>query len=415
MQNDKSPGNDGLTKEFYETFWDDLKEIFVNSVREAKEIGHLSTSQRQAIIKLIEKKDRDKRFIKNWRPISLLNVDSKIISKALSEKLKEVLPDLISSQQTAYVKNRHIGESGRLISDIIEITEIRKIEGFLVTMDIEKAFDSLDHNFLISTLEKYGFGQNFILWIKILLNDQESCVINGGKTTKYFMLGRGARQGDPISAFLFILALEILFLLIKTKPEIAGLTIFDHCYLYSAYADDTTFFLKDTISIKNMVDTFHLFSEFSGLKPNLSKCEITGIGVLKGVQVAVCGMRCVDLKNDTLKILGTHFSYNEKLKEERNFYTTVTNIQRVLKIWKMRNLTLEGKIVIFKTLAISKIVFQSMITPVPRHIVNELERIQKAFLWKNSSPKIKHETLCNDYKGGGLKNIDILNKIINLQ
>ena len=126
-------------------------------------------------------------------------------------------------------------------------------------------------------------------------------------------------------------------------------------------------------------------------------------------------MRCVDIKNDTLKILGTHFSYNEKLKEERNFYTTVTNIQRVLKIWKMRNLTLEGKIVIFKTLAISKIVFQSMITPVPRHIVNELERIQKAFLWKNSSPKIKHETLCNDYKGGGLKNIDILNKIIGLQ
>ena len=150
-----------MTKEFYETFWDDLKEIFVNSVREAKEIGHLSTSQRQAIIKLIEKKDRDKRFIKNWRPISLLNVDSKIISKALSEKLKEVLPDLISSQQTAYVKNRHIGESGRLISDIIEITEIRKIEGFLVTMDIEKAFDLLDHNFLISFLGKYGFGQHF--------------------------------------------------------------------------------------------------------------------------------------------------------------------------------------------------------------------------------------------------------------
>ena len=134
---------------------------------------------------------------------------------------------------------------------------------------------------------------------------------------------------------LFILALEILFVLIKTKPDIAGLTIFDHWYFYSAYADDTTFFLKDTISIKNMVDTFHLFSEFSGLKPNLSKCEITGIGVLKGVQVAVCGMRYADLKNDTLKILGTHFSYNEKLKEERNFYKTVTNIQRVLKIWKI--------------------------------------------------------------------------------
>ena len=159
----------------------------------------------------------------------------------------------------AYVKNRHIGESGRLISDIIEITEIRNTEGFLVTMDIEKAFDSLDHNFLISTLEKYGFDQHFILLVKILLNDQESHVMNGGKTIKYFMLGKGSRQGDPISAFLFILALEILFLLIKKKPGIAGLTIFDHCYLYSAYADDTTLFLKDTISIKNMVDTLHFF------------------------------------------------------------------------------------------------------------------------------------------------------------
>ena len=94
-QNDKSPKSDGLTNKLYKTFWDDLKEISVNSVREAKEIGYLSTSQRQAIIKLIEKK-RDKRFIRNWRPICLLNVGSKIILKGLSNKLKEVLPDLIS-------------------------------------------------------------------------------------------------------------------------------------------------------------------------------------------------------------------------------------------------------------------------------------------------------------------------------
>ena len=98
MQSDKSPGNDGLTKEFYKTFLHELKETFVDSVLEAKEKEHLSISQRQAIIKLIEKKDTDKRFIKNWRLISLLNADLKIISNALSEKLKKVLPDLISSQ-----------------------------------------------------------------------------------------------------------------------------------------------------------------------------------------------------------------------------------------------------------------------------------------------------------------------------
>ena len=92
----------------------------------------------------------------------MLHVDLKIILKSLSEKLKKVLPDLISTQQTAYVKNRHIGESGRLISDIIEIAGLKKLEGFSVTTDIEKAFDLLDYNFLISTLEKYDFGKNFI-------------------------------------------------------------------------------------------------------------------------------------------------------------------------------------------------------------------------------------------------------------
>ena len=104
-------------------------------------------------------------------------------------------------------------------------------------------------------------------------------------------------------------------------------------------------------------------------------------------------MRCVDLKAVRSKILVTHFFCNEKLKNEKTFYTAVTNIQRVLKLWKMRNLTLEGKIVIFKILAISKIVFQSLITPFPRHIVNELEKLQKTFSRKNCSAKIKYETL----------------------
>ena len=118
----------------------------------------------------------------------------------------------------------------------------------------------------------------------------------------------------------------------------------------------------------------NFFSDSSRLKPNLSKCEIIGIGVLKGFQVTVCGRCCVDLNNNTLKILGTHFSYNEKLKEENKFHTTGSNIQRVLKIWETRNLLLEGNIFNFKTLAISKIVLQFLITTALRHIVNELEK-----------------------------------------
>ena len=199
------------------------------------------------------------------------------------------------------------------------MARLKKLQGFLVTMDIEKAFDSLDHNFLISVLEKYGFRKMFFLWVKILLRDQMSCLINSGATTKYFSLGRGARQGEPISGFLFVSALEVFFILIKSKPEIEGMTIFDYNYLYSVYADGKTFFLKDIISRKHMVDTFDFCLCFSRLKPNLRKNEIAGIGVLKGVQIMVCGMRCIDLNNNKLKILGTYFSYNKKLKELKFF------------------------------------------------------------------------------------------------
>ena len=113
--------------------------------------------------------------------------------------------------------------------------------------------------------------------------------------------------------------------------------------------------------------------------------------------MAVCGMRCIDLNNDMLKILRIHFFSNKKLKEEKKNFKTVTDIQQVLKIWKIRNLTLEGEIVIFKTIAILNIVFQSLITTVPEYVVNELEKIQKAFLCNNSTSNIKHETLCNGY------------------
>ena len=116
----------------------------MESVNQAFHTEILSISQRQAIIKLIAKNDHNKRYIKNWRPISLLNVDTKILSKVISNKLKTVLPTLIFSKQTADVKNRFIGESGRLISDIIEISGCFNITGFFVTMDIEKAFDSLE-------------------------------------------------------------------------------------------------------------------------------------------------------------------------------------------------------------------------------------------------------------------------------
>ena len=181
-------------------------------------------------------------------------------------------------------------------------------------------------------MEKFGFGFDFIDWIKILINKQESCVINGSRTTKYFNLERGARQGDPISAYLFILVLEILFLLTKSSNDINGVKLLQHEYLY---ADDTTFLLKDEISIKNVFSLIDNFSKVSGLRHNIKKCEIAGIGVLKNVNVALCGMKNVNLTEETIKILGVHLSYNKKLQDDRNFCDSIKNIVNVLKLWRM--------------------------------------------------------------------------------
>ena len=102
--------------------------------------------------------------------------------------MKDVLQSLVFENQIGYVNSRSTSEGGRLISDILETTELLQKGGFLMTVDIEKAFDSVSHLFLITVLEKFGFGQDSIKWIKIMLNNKESCVISGGNTTKYFKL-----------------------------------------------------------------------------------------------------------------------------------------------------------------------------------------------------------------------------------
>ena len=127
-----------------------------------------------------------------------------------------------------------ISEVGRLISDIFEVSDLLKLKELLPIIDIEKSFDSVNHNFLLKVLENFGFSQDFLKWIDTLLQNQESCLINGGKTTRYFSLKRGTRKGDPILAYLFILVLEIVFIFIKESEKVQGLTIFNNQFLYIA-------------------------------------------------------------------------------------------------------------------------------------------------------------------------------------
>ena len=155
----------------------------------------------------------------------------------------------MAPRQSAYVPGRLIGEPIRFISDIVEYTDKMNIPCYMFAADIEKAFDSVSHAFLISVLRKFGFGPNFIQWIRVLLRNQESFVMNNGHSSGYFKVDSGSRQGDLISAFLFILVPEITFIPVKSNHKIECIRIFSHGIKLSAFADDVTYFLANLNSL----------------------------------------------------------------------------------------------------------------------------------------------------------------------
>ena len=183
---DKTPGTDGLPVEFLRYFWPELQNSIFSSFNHAFQNGSLSISQRRGMISLISKKNKDKTILENLRPISLLNVDYKILTKVLSKRLEKVLPKLINPDQTGYVKGRYIGENIRLIQDLMFYTEKENLPGIAVFLDFRKAFDTIEWHYLEKALTHFNFGHNFLQWFKILHTDITSCVLNIGHASRFF-------------------------------------------------------------------------------------------------------------------------------------------------------------------------------------------------------------------------------------
>ena len=238
--------------------------------------GRLSNSQRQAIIKLIEKKDIDRRYIPNRRPISLINEDTKIGSKSLARRVEKVLNSVIHFNQCAYVKDtiedRSTFDPLRSIEDIMQFTKIENVHGWLVAIDFQKAFDSVNWHFLYETLHCFRFGPSFIKWVKTFYCDITSCIMNNGYSRGYFEIERGVRQGDPLSAYLFILVTEVLAIHIRSNQNIKGISIGNVKTKLTIFADDLTVFLKD----KSSYDSLALFKKCSRLMLMLTKLKHTG-------------------------------------------------------------------------------------------------------------------------------------------
>ena len=243
MKHDKSPGITGFTAEFFMVFWKELGHFVLRSINFCYKMGELSITQRQGIITCIPKENKPKHFLKNWRPLTLLDTVYKIASGAIANRIKLVINNLIDKDQTGFIKGRYIGENIRLIYDLMNYTEENNIPGLLLLIDFEKAFDSLSWQFIQKALKFLNFGHSSIRWVDIFYKNITSAVSQCGYLSSFFKTGRGCRQGDPLSPYLFIICAEFLSTLIRKNKKIKGIFANEEEIKISQFADDTSIFL----------------------------------------------------------------------------------------------------------------------------------------------------------------------------
>ena len=232
-KNNVAPGSSGFTFDFYKFFWRDLKHFIIRAVDFAFENNRLAVSQRLGIISIIPKGDKDKRYLKNWRPLCLLNSLYKLISGAISERIKPSLDSIIHGDQKGFIAGRYIGEVVRTTYDIIQYAKDTNKAGLLLLIDLEKAYDSISFKFINQALAFLNFGTDMIKWINILLNNFKAVINHVGNISESFLIKRGCRQGDPIACYLFIICIEFLAHRLRNDADIEGFKFegFSHLYL----------------------------------------------------------------------------------------------------------------------------------------------------------------------------------------
>ena len=379
-------------------------------------MGELSQTQKQGIISLIPKGDKPREFIKNWRPISLINVDCKLLSGVLAYRLKKVLPKIIGNEQKGFLKNRYIGENIRTVYDLMQYLEDENREGMLLLLDFEKAFDSIEWDYLNNVLKSFGFGQQFIHWFNVLYKNACSCVLNNGNFSEFFQLGRSCRQGDPLSLYLFILAIEPLALEIKENKKIKGIVCGKEIIKIGLYADDTFLMLDGSeSSLQESVIVLNHFQVYSGLKINLDKTQAIWLGKLKKRSYGIC--KDLNLNWDVkFKLLGINFSVNLDEINDLNYRIKIAEIQKLFNLYKRFHLSIVGKITVIKTMAIPKLVYLFTVLPTPeRNIMDRIEGIISDFLWEGKA-RVARSFLEKDINEGGLKltNVNLFNCALKL-
>ena len=410
MARRKAPGLDGLPMEFYLRFWPVLGSDLVNVLNSCFDSGCLSLSQRRGVISLSFKKG-DRLDPKNWRPISLLNVDYKLAARVIAGRLLKVIHLVVDKDQTCGVPGRYIGENVALLRDVVYYCTSFDVPVALLSLDQEKAFDRVDWDFMRSTLSTMGFGRSFISWVNLFYNRVQSAVNVNGYLSPFFCLTRGVRQGCPLSPLLYVLVSEVLAVNIRCNPRISGLAIpgLPPLSPISQYADDTSLILSSDDAIKASLETYDLYERASGSKLNRGKSKGLWLGSWRGRLDPPVDLDWSSIK---LKVLGVFVGAGDLVED--NWRPRIDAVAKVLSSWRARSLSFRGKALVINALALSRIWYVASLIYMPPRIAHELCSLVFNFFWSGKKDLVSRTVVVQSPLFGGFSVVDVKLKVLSL-
>ena len=404
LSDGKSPGPDGVTVEFYKKFWYLIGPRYLAYINAAKLLGfhdHRNTSATT----IIYKHKGETYQLDNYRPIALINVDLKILAKALSNRLRPVMPSIIHHSQTA-VDKRRIDYTVHLLRDLIDLINKDDSEGALIFLDQEKAFDRVEHDFLFKTMEAFGIGPEFINWLRVIYANASTVIKVNGFYTLPILLTRGLRQGCPLSPSLYVLIIEIFALGLRRNPDIVGFLVGGERIVSTHYADDATIVITQNRCFKEVIKEIADYELASGAKVNYQKTKGLWLGKWKARQDTPLG---ITWTNKNVKTLGVYFGNDNPAVH--TFADIFPKIRRSMNFWKSFKLCKFAKSRVIEIFHASRLWYASTFYP-----VNERARkdLQVAFLEYVNFPRsntVSEREMKKLRLHGGIKLIDIQAKI----
>ena len=401
----RSPGCDGLPYEFYRVFWDELGPTLLRVLRASLEAELLPVSCRLGVIKLLFKKG-DRKDLRNWRPLSMLCTDYKILAACFAARLSSVANKLILPEQTGFMSGRHIGSNILLVQGVLDLAE----EGCVIMLDQEKAYDRVCWSFLRRALERYGFGPAFRAAISTLYKDSMSCVQVNGWTSGKFALERSVRQGDPLSPILYNLIDNFLAAAIMGDPAYAGLQLQlpAPCpkIASSLYADDKTFFARDEADLTALARWLHTYCGATGARVNWTKSRGLWLSADEfPIPASMSSLQWVPF-GQLVTYLGVPVGRDASLTAVWD--EVAAKMESTLALWRPRTLSSRGRLTVLRSLATSRLWHLASVCPVPVDTLKRMARAVWTFFWKGKrAGAVRREVCVLAPELGGLGMFDV--------